>query len=152
MTATNHVLTGIFIANAVQNPWIALPVALASHFVLDAIPHFGMVNIRFDSNYFKVYLLCDMVVAALVLAALVLIMPQHIWLLMACGILGASPDLMWIPKFLAANQHKSMPKSGVIRKFHTIIQWFERPIGWVVEVAWFIAMTLLLNAQLLIIH
>ncbi len=41
MTGFNHAVTGALIAGAVGNPFLAIPLAFASHFVLDAIPHFG---------------------------------------------------------------------------------------------------------------
>lgn len=39
MTATGHALIGTVIAAKIGNPAIAAPIALASHFVADAIPH-----------------------------------------------------------------------------------------------------------------
>ncbi len=39
MLATPHILAGAAVGKAVRNPWIALPVALLSHFALDAMPH-----------------------------------------------------------------------------------------------------------------
>lgn len=39
MTATGHALVGTVIAAKVGNPALAIPVALASHFLCDALPH-----------------------------------------------------------------------------------------------------------------
>lgn len=39
MTATAHALVGTVIAAKIGNPYLAVPLALASHFVLDLIPH-----------------------------------------------------------------------------------------------------------------
>jgi hypothetical protein len=39
MTATGHALIGTVIAAKVGNPVIAIPIAIASHFLADAIPH-----------------------------------------------------------------------------------------------------------------
>ena len=39
MTATGHALIGTVIAAKVGNPALAIPVALASHFIADAFPH-----------------------------------------------------------------------------------------------------------------
>jgi len=152
MTATNHVLTGALIATAVHNPWLALPAAFLSHFVVDAIPHFGRTDIKLNSFYFRSRLLADMIVAALCLLIILLLQPAHVWIILLCGVLAASPDLMWLSRFIAANQHRPAAKLGLIRQFHHKIQWFEHPIGASVEVAWFLAMLVLLNAQLLIIR
>jgi hypothetical protein len=39
MTATAHALVAGAIARAVPNPYLAIPLALTSHFIMDAIPH-----------------------------------------------------------------------------------------------------------------
>jgi hypothetical protein len=39
MTATAHALVSGAIAASVHNPTLALPLALASHYVMDAVPH-----------------------------------------------------------------------------------------------------------------
>jgi len=39
MTATGHALIGTVIAAKVGNPALAIPIALASHFIADALPH-----------------------------------------------------------------------------------------------------------------
>ena len=42
MTASNHAATGALVAVAVSQPYIAVPLALAAHFAMDGIPHFGL--------------------------------------------------------------------------------------------------------------
>ena len=39
MTATGHALIGTVIAAKIGNPALAVPIALASHFAADALPH-----------------------------------------------------------------------------------------------------------------
>jgi hypothetical protein len=39
MTATSHAIIGTVIAAKIGNPALAIPIAIASHVVLDAIPH-----------------------------------------------------------------------------------------------------------------
>jgi len=39
MTATGHALIGTVIAAKIGNPALAIPIALASHFLADALPH-----------------------------------------------------------------------------------------------------------------
>lgn len=41
MLETPHVAVGIAIATKFPNPWIAIPLAAASHFVLDKVPHWN---------------------------------------------------------------------------------------------------------------
>lgn len=42
MTATAHALVAAAIARAVPNPYLAIPLAITSHFIMDAIPHWDM--------------------------------------------------------------------------------------------------------------
>ncbi len=39
MMATPHLLVGAALGRAVQRPWLAYPAALASHLLLDMVPH-----------------------------------------------------------------------------------------------------------------
>lgn len=42
MTATAHALVAAAIARAVPNPYLAIPLAITSHFIMDAIPHWDI--------------------------------------------------------------------------------------------------------------
>jgi hypothetical protein len=42
MTATAHALVSAAIARAVPNPYLAIPLAVASHFIMDAVPHWDI--------------------------------------------------------------------------------------------------------------
>jgi hypothetical protein len=42
MTATAHALVAGAIARAVPNPYLAIPLAITSHFIMDAIPHWDI--------------------------------------------------------------------------------------------------------------
>lgn len=137
MVATNHALTGAIIGVAIGHP-VAMPIAFLSHFVLDAIPHFGDDNKRIARASFVVQLLVD----ALLCGFLVLLLwrsgAANWFLAAACAFLAASPDFMWVPRFIRARngQKESKPTNLVVR-FHSWIQWFQRPIGATVEAAWF---------------
>lgn len=41
MLETPHVAVGVAIASKIPNPFIAIPLAFASHFVLDKVPHWN---------------------------------------------------------------------------------------------------------------
>lgn len=41
MLETPHVFVGAAIATKIPNPWIAIPLAFASHFVLEMVPHWN---------------------------------------------------------------------------------------------------------------
>ena len=133
MTATNHTLTGMLIMAAVPAPIMLIP-AFLSHFVLDSLPHFGASNHTHKS--FIAILLTDMVLALMLLLFIVLVRPEHWPLYVAGGILGASPDLMWLGPWL--NELRSKPKKafGKVRRFHSWIQWGERSWGMLIELVW----------------
>lgn len=41
MLETPHVAVGVALATKIPNPWVSIPLSLASHFVLDKIPHWN---------------------------------------------------------------------------------------------------------------
>src|SRR5579862_4850839 len=102
MTATNHVLTGLLIVSVVHNPVIALPLAFLSHFLVDALPHYGDVLMGLNSFKFKLILGADMYIALMILGLVFILHPANMWPLIIGGSLAASPDLMWLPNFIAA--------------------------------------------------
>ncbi len=138
MTATNHVVTGVLVASVLHNPVIALPAALISHFVIDALPHYGDALMGYSSFKFKLILGTDMYVAAMCLGLIYLLHPDHMWVLIFGGILAAGPDLMWLPDFINELTHKPAPVYGPIRRFHARIQWYQKPKGILVEAVWFV--------------
>jgi hypothetical protein len=134
MTATNHVVTGAFIAATITNPVICLPLALLSHLVLDSIPHFGV-----DPEDLKVFLpvlLTDIALASCVLLALILTQPAGYILIIAGAIVAASPDLLSIWFFVSVLK-KRKHKYGAVQRFLQKIQLSETVRGLAVEVVWF---------------
>ncbi len=147
MTATNHALTGALLGLIIGQPLIALPVALLSHFVCDAIPHYGNDAVKLWSNNFKNMLVVDASLCVLLVAVLAYHQPTH-WLLASfCALLATSPDLLWIRKFVyGLRNHRSQKQTKFERLLGSDgIQWFQRPIGAVVEVAWAIGMLMLIS-------
>jgi len=139
MTAINHALTGTVIGLVVGQPLVAVPAAIASHFVCDALPHFGSSlpeKVLLKTQAFRNYLLAEAVLCFLLVVSLAVFRPQH-WLLAAvCAFAAAAPDLLSARRYLAIRGGRAW-RSNRYDKFASGIQWFERPIGAVVEVAWF---------------
>lgn len=133
MRAINHTVTGAAVGAAIGTPWLALPAALISHFVLDMIPHSGGGN--HTSLYFKIELATDAALSAAFLLAIVLLQLPHWQLIVACGILGAAPDLLWLPYWIWDLQGRPREK-GRIGKFLGWIQWSETPAGYYLEAVW----------------
>jgi len=146
MRAITHAMTGAAIGFAVSEPAAALPLALASHYVLDALPHYGgglPENEELNSPVFRGLLLADICLCPLFILLLAVQRPQH-WILAAiCAFIAAAPDLASINTYLRARRGET-PKPNRYTRFAHGIQWFERPLGGVVEVAWLIAMAVIL--------
>jgi hypothetical protein len=146
VTATNHALTGAIIGLVAGRPLIALPAALVSHFVCDAIPHWTPDvpdDKRLRSNSFRNYLIAEASLCFLLVVILALARPEN-WLLACfCAFLATSPDLLWIPRYVKTLRGQKY-RANLYEKFAQGIQWFTRPIGAVVEIGWFAAALIIL--------
>jgi hypothetical protein len=146
MRAINHALTGALIGLTIGEPLVAVPAALASHYVCDAIPHYGsglpkQEDIR--SLLFKRLLYADAVLCLTLVLLLGINKPPHWELAGVCAFAAVAPDLLSFNRYAKTNAHKKW-RPGAYTTFAQAIQWFERPIGAVVEVVWFVAMLTLL--------
>jgi len=146
MTAINHAMTGAIIGLVVGQPLIAVPAALASHFVCDALPHFrsseeGEAFLR--ASWFVNYLVIEVLLCVALVALLAYTGPLHWQLAVACAFLAAAPDLISYKRFRLARLRKRYNPGAYVR-FASKIQWFEKPIGAMVEVAWFAAAAIIL--------
>lgn len=135
MTASNHVVVGALIAVAIPHATFAIPLAFVSHFLMDALPHYGDNNKHSWLNRkFKYILLIDILIAIIFLISLAILQPSN-WVLYAiCGLVATSPDILWLPYFLADLKHQSKEHSKAA-KLLKWIQWGERPWGIYIEIS-----------------
>jgi hypothetical protein len=145
VTATNHAVTGALIATLIKQPLAAVPIAFASHFVLDALPHFGIheedIFKRNHSWQFKTILITDLVLASLVGITLLIVLASEVsfWVLTACMFAAVSPDLIWGVRFFREIKTKIYkPPKDLFSRLHLGIQWSQTPSGVITEVLWFI--------------
>ncbi len=139
MTAVNHVLAGALIGATIQQPAIALPLALASHFILDAMPHFGFTYKGWQErlrhrklvNVVAVY---DIIILAIVTYLLLRASPSALVIL--CAIIALLPDLVWVYRFIIPEKWGTKaPSEGMwLTKFHYTIQKYEFKEGIIIEV------------------
>lgn len=145
MTATNHALTGAVIALAVKQPVLAVPLAFVSHFILDAIPHFGIHeddHAKRNSHWlFRTVISIDTVLAITMLITIPLLASDIIswWVILLGMLAGIAPDSIWIYRFIRSMRNKLVRPYGRVAKFHQNIQWSEKPWGLSVEVVWMVA-------------
>ncbi len=153
MRAINHALTGALIGLTVSEPAIALPLALVSHFACDAIPHYDADFRRLSvvewvsSKKFRRLLYIDALLCFSLVVLLAVRQPIHWPLVALCAFLAAAPDFMELKRFVRARSNKSWQPPKFVQ-FAEDIQWFHKPIGAVVEVAWFAGACVLLTPWL----
>lgn len=143
MTATNHFITGIAVSSIVGTPALSIPLAFVSHFVLDALPHFGDDNLKQKlPKFYKVWrtdfiLLC--------IATLWALFNTPWWFLLA-GFIATSPDIAWIYRFHFLEKHGKYhaPKMNWFNSFHLRIQKFESESGIYFEIVYGLTLSLYL--------
>lgn len=144
MRAINHALTGAVIGVTVSQPALALPLAFASHFVVDAIPHHAAKNDDWHAPIFAKMLWLDAILCFLLVVILAIWRPESWLQACVCAFLATSPDLLRINEYRRELNNQKQPKKNLLLRLHYWVQWFEKPIGGVVEVAWFIGMSVIL--------
>lgn len=140
MTATNHALTGALVAITIDKPLLAIPLAFASHFVLDALPHFGYPDAGYGETFGHrlAWFVSAMDITAFV--ALIFLSWQQVLLVYACAFVAISPDFAWPYRYFFFEK-RGLAKPGEGNRFnrwHNRIQWCERPWGIWFEIGWFI--------------
>ncbi len=137
MTGFNHLATGAAIAVIAHSPAVALPAALASHFILDALPHYGVDHHDPEhSRFFWRVISIDL--AASILLTISIVWLTRSWLFVGCMLAAISPDFVWFAKFgldRLRNQPFALPKD-LFSRLHKNIQWGERSWGWGVELVY----------------
>jgi len=139
-------MTGALIGLTVSSPVIALPLAVASHFVLDSIPHYADdERVPINSKIFAIELAVDALLCGLLVLALMARTPDNWFVPSLAALAAASPDFMSIARYLRGIRRGDTSKDSkyTIRQFHTRIQ-NESPKAWPVEVIWALGCIVLL--------
>lgn len=145
MTGFNHGMTGAVIALSIKNPALAVPLAFASHFIQDAIPHFdnfaGPSGKNLLKKRFNIFLVCDFILSVGLMFALGLLFPGKRWLIWGCMVAAASPDLMWgYYRLYLEKIQRRQPRYDPLARFHLAMEWSETNLGALTEIGWFAAM------------
>lgn len=153
MIITNHFLAGSLIAVAIPEPVIALSLAFASHFVMDALPHYGYPGNKGYGEALKHKLsYISTAIALLLLAVIVgLLVANSLWLALAAGLVAISPDIVGLWNYLAFEKQGRKGNNILAKlhvKFHRRIQWCERPWGIYIEIVVFVVLLGLLMPYL----
>jgi hypothetical protein len=130
MTATNHALSGALIGAFLPLP-IAIPVAFASHFVLDALPHYGIPhNKRNTSRSYRFIVFFDIFFALCFVASAIMFRK---WKMGILGGVAYSPDSTWAFYYFIQGKNFRIETRNRFMSFHNSIQRLERPWGIYVE-------------------
>ena len=92
MLVTNHVLSGALIGAVTRRPTVAFAVGVASHFAVDAVPHWG--DWGDDKSLFLKVAVRDGLTGLAVMGALTALAPPSARAAVVAGMAGAAlPDL-----------------------------------------------------------
>jgi hypothetical protein len=144
MNISNHAVTGAVIAIGVRQPVLALPLALASHFALDALPHFGYSQQGFNEAFKHRITYAQIGFSVMAGLLLVYLLRDQAAIVFLAAFLAVLPDFMWLYRYFGFERKGLEPPGGVITRFHKRIQWCERPWGIFIEVLFFGAMVAVL--------
>jgi hypothetical protein len=101
MLETPHVAVGVAIASKIPNPFIAVPLAFASHFVLEMVPHWNP-HINTDSTLALIF--------GSFVAYQALPNTGHAITILAASLASILPDLIEAPHFFLKMDSKFIPK------------------------------------------
>jgi hypothetical protein len=123
MLETPHVAVGAAIAATVPNPLLAIPLCLASHFILDKIPHWNPHTFTETQKYgypkkqtFAIAIF-DITTATLLgfsLAYLALPNTNQALLILACCFVSVLPDVIKYPYFVFKWARKGLMEKYVL--------------------------------------
>lgn len=127
---------------AVKEPILALPLALASHFAMDALPHFGYKGNRGfgEALQHRLSYWVGYISAVTTFAIILLLVSNQLWAALVAGIMAALPDVLGIYNYRKYEKH-GQKAHGILKivhvQFHRAIQWCERPWGIYIELVTF---------------
>ncbi|HUC95527.1 MAG TPA: hypothetical protein VMR76_01035 [Candidatus Saccharimonadia bacterium] len=139
MTISNHVLVASLIAVTIKEPALVLPLAFLSHYVLDALPHYGYPGHGGYGEAFK-HKATFIMESFNFIGIIILLFTIHfsVWVVTAAIILSILPDIEWPYRYIFFERKSLKPPDTITARFHQKIQWCERWWGIYSEVGFFI--------------
>lgn len=141
MTGLNHSVTGAVVGKLLPLP-LAIPVAFASHFLLDALPHFGEIFEKRKKLSRSIWII-DITMTACFLSFLFF---AQQWTLLVCALVAMSPDFAWVYRFTVSERFGALPPrpANKFNTWHARIQRYESRKGLLLEIIWLFTLTILL--------
>lgn len=147
MTMTNHFVTGAVIALVVKQPALALPLAVLSHFLLDAAPHYGEGKVEDEYTRSKMSWVVTAVDVVVGLSFLTWLLVQGQYYLVVGAMAAFLPDIAWVYRFARHRLTKASKARSRLSQFHEDLQ-HEYPWGIAVELP-YLAVTVAVFMKLL---
>lgn len=157
MTATAHALVSAAIARAVPNPSLAIPLVIASHFIMDAVPHWDFgADWRKRSKYATGAFAAIETVLGITLAYFLFRGKVEAPFLLSAIIAGELPDWLeapWYIFFADKNKHGVSKKAGfwervsyrIYRRENIFHAKADLPFGAITQIATVVFFLLLLR-------
>jgi hypothetical protein len=131
MTGFNHGLVGGLLGSLLPLQF-AIPASLASHFILDTLPHYGIDHAKRDhSKFWKIFFTID--AFATLGLAIYAIFQKHYAVFLG-GFFATMPDYIWILIVIRTRSFNLSARSNWFTKWHAGIQKLERPWGLWIEI------------------
>lgn len=125
MLETPHVIVGAVIASKIGNPWLSVPLAFASHFLLDKVPHWNpylsteiKITGKLKTSTVKIIgidselaLLCGLILALRFLPNL-----SKVLVIVTACFFAILPDLLEFPYYFLHTKNPLIKKWVVIQK------------------------------------
>lgn len=138
MIGFNHALVGGLIGKLL--PWpIAIPAAIASHFLLDMLPHYGIEPSKRNASKFWKYFFTIDFFATLSLAFWAI--RYHHYAMYFCGQVAVLPDFVWVARVVKYHSYNFTDTKSRYEKWHIRIQKYEFSKGLLVELPVVVVLT-----------
>lgn len=149
MTATGHALIATLIVAKFPNPWICLPLAFASHFACDIIPHWDSGTHHREKTKKALFYEAGLDVFISVVSSFVLFtsLGENDYLLLYIGVfLSQLPDWITAPYFILNMKDNPLVSWSkyMFRLQHRLNSRLDKPWGIVTQVVSVIALYILL--------
>jgi len=132
MMATPHMVVGAALGRALRRPWLAYPAALASHFLLDTVPHLDAHGMFGTSRGGPTRAEATAAVVDFLVGVLVVVLvarPPRRRVMLLAGLLGILPDLVeYVPPL--GPWFQSWAGAHWLVTFHHAIQHNLTPAQW----------------------
>lgn len=137
MTATGHAIVGVLIAGKLHNPLLVVPVAFASHYICDLLPHWdsGTYWRKKSKQRFFLEAAADVVISVIVSYFIfTYLLKEDNYLIMFLAIFSAQlPDWLSAPHFFL---HMKVPFADDFYKIGSKLNnKLDKPWGIVTQVA-----------------